>query len=209
MARAKRNITHRASALLDIALVILAMAVAYYVRFNLLAGIDNLGTIYYHLFWAALISPVFVFLYGLMGASNYRSFSTNLTHLLGRTIAASAISVCILIVCVFVFRLVDMSRLLLVLFWCFSTLFACLKTIFLRYQLKQLHTRGLERLRVVVVGSGISARHYSKASNAIPPAPTRLSEASERLRWETRSGYWEATTPSTRRSTSSTPTKSW
>ena len=157
-----RSISNKASALIDAALVVAAMAVAYYVRFNVLAGIDNLGTIYYHLFWAVLISPVFVFLYGLMGASNYRSFSTNLTHLLGRTIAASTISVCILIVCVFVFRLVDMSRLLLVLFWAFSTLFACLKTIYLRSHLKRLHMQGLDRLRVVVVGSGISARHYSK-----------------------------------------------
>lgn len=174
MTQTHRSLSQPMSAVVDAALVVLAMAVAYYVRFNLLAGIDHLGTVYYHLAWSALISPVFVFLYGLMGASDYLSPSTNLTHLLGRTIAASSIAVGMLIVCVFVFRLVDMSRLLLVLFWLFATLFSCLKTVCLRYHLKVLHSRGIGRRRIVLVGSGINARHYSKGIERDPASPFEI-----------------------------------
>lgn len=160
MIRQQHSISVMTSALIDAVLVVCAMWVAYYVRFNLLAGIDKFWTIYYHLGWAASFSPVFVFLYGIMGASDYSHEAMDLTRQLGRTIAASSISVCLLVVCVFILKLVDMSRLLLVLFWAFATLFACLKTIIIRQRQKSLYAQGVGQRRVVLVGSGQSAHRY-------------------------------------------------
>ena len=162
MTRTDYGATNMLSALLDIVIIIGSMAIAYWVRFDVLAGIHPVGTLYYHLLWSALISPVFVFLYGLTGANNYNTSSVDLMRLLGRVIASTTIATSLLIVCVFVLRLVDMSRLMLVLFWFFTTLFTCLKTILLRYYLKHLHSQGMSQRRVVLVGSGNSAQRYAK-----------------------------------------------
>lgn len=169
------GISIAASALIDVVLVIAAMWIAYFIRFNVLAGIDHLGTIGYHLLWAAMSSPVFVYLYGLLGASDYGHSAMDLTRQLGRTVAASTISVGVLIVCVFVFKLVDMSRLLLVLFWFFATLFACLKTIIVRLHLRNLYRQGIAQRYVILVGSGRTARIYVQGlrnANASPFAIT-------------------------------------
>lgn len=161
MAKINRSISIMTSAIIDVALVLAAMWIAYFLRFNVLAGIDHVGTLHTHLMWAAIISPVFIFLYGISGASNYGHSAMDLTRQLGVTIAASSISVCILVVIVFIFRLVDMSRLLLVLFWALATLFACLKTIILRLRARKLYRMGIGQRRVVLVGSGHSASRYA------------------------------------------------
>ena len=174
MIKHNRGISAMTSAVIDIALVLLAMAVAYFLRFNVLAGIDNVGTFDTHIMWAAIISPVFVFLYGLVGASDYGPSATDLTTQLGRTIVVSTVSVMILIVIVFIFRLVDMSRLLLVLFWTLSTLFACLKTIFFRFYFKGMYRQGVGQRRVVLVGSGHNAVRYAAGIDAEEASPYRI-----------------------------------
>lgn len=174
MKRRYLSLSNFALAFVDIVLVIAAMWVAYVVRFRILAGIDNLGTIDYHLWWAVFISPLFVFLYGLLGVTNYGPSATDLTRQLGRTVEATSIAVCLLIVCVFVLRLVDMSRMLLVLFWAFSTLFACMKTIWMRYRMKQLYRRGLAQRLVVLVGSGKNAGIYARDITSHDDSPYRI-----------------------------------
>ena len=174
MAKRNRGISIVTSSVIDMTLVLLAMIVAYYLRFNVLAGIDNVGTLDTHLSWAAIISPVFVFLYGLVGASDYGPSAPDLTRQLGLTIVASTISVMILIVIVFILRLVDMSRLLLVLFWALTTLFACLKTIAFRYYFKRMYAQHTGQRRVVLVGSGHNAARYAAGIARQKASPYRI-----------------------------------
>lgn len=174
MAKHNRGISIVTSSVIDVALVLLAMAVGYYLRFNILAGIDNVGTFDTHMAWAAIISPVVVFLFGLVGASDYGPSAPDLTRQLGLTIVATTVSVMLLIVCVFIFRLVDMSRLLLVLFWALMTLFACLKTIALRSYFKRLYAQGTGQRRVVLVGSGHNAVRYAAGIARQKASPYRI-----------------------------------
>ena len=174
MTKQNRGLSIMSSAIIDFLLIMFAMAIAYYVRFRVLAGIDNVGTLDAHLTWAAIIAPFFIFLYGLVGASDYGPSAIDLTSQLGRTIVVSTVSVWLLIVIVFIFRLVDMSRLLLVLFWLFATLFACLKTIYFRYYFKHLYRQGLEQRRVVLVGSGHNAARYAAGIISKKDSPYRI-----------------------------------
>ena len=174
MAKHNRGISIMTSSIIDVCLVLLAMVVAYFLRFNVLAGIDNVGTLDTHVSWAAIISPVVVFLFGLTSASDYGPSAPDLTRQLGLTIVSTTVSVMMLIVCVFIFRLVDMSRLLLVLFWALMTLFACLKTIAFRYYFKHLYSQGTGQRRVVLVGSGHNAVRYAAGIARQKASPYRI-----------------------------------
>ena len=174
MIKQDHDIPVMTSAVIDIILTMLAMSLSYYIRFKVLAGIDNVGTLDAHLIWAAIIAPVFVFLCGISGASDYGPSAPDLTSQLGRTILASTMTVCLLIVVVFIFRLVDMSRLLLVLFWTLLTLFSCLKTVIIRGNLKRQYKEGVGQRRVVLVGAGQSAARYAAGIAKQEASPYRI-----------------------------------
>lgn len=147
------------------------MAFAYWVRFTLLEGESPVATITHHVMWALLISPVYVFVYGIVGAYDYRSSSVDLTRLLGRAIAGTTIATSIFIVIIFVFHMVDMSRWLMVWFWAATTVLTCLKTVFMRRYLRRLHEQGADKRRVVLIGCGDIAKLYYASVAAEPSSP--------------------------------------
>ena len=162
MNRATYTMANMLSVLLDGIIAVASMALAYYIRFNLLAGIDNLGTVWYHLTWAATMAPVLIVLFGVNGASNFRSGLLRPIQLLWRVVSATSLTVMLLIVCAFVLKLVDMSRLLLVLFWTVLTVFSYLKFIVIYAVLRPLYVQDIVYHNVVLVGSGDNARLYNE-----------------------------------------------
>ena len=64
---------------------------------------------------------------------------------------------------IFVFRLVDFSRWLIVIAWALSNMLSILKALVIDHFRNESLARGIGRRRVVVVGSGPTARTYCAA----------------------------------------------
>ncbi|MBR2835103.1 MAG: undecaprenyl-phosphate glucose phosphotransferase [Coriobacteriales bacterium] len=174
MASQKRRRFNTFSSLLDVVIVVVSMAIAYWIRFTVLEGDDPVGDLTYHLLWALAISPVFIFLYGLFGANDFKSSSVDLNRLLGRSIAATTLSVSLFIVCIFVFNINRMSRWLIVIFWVSATLLSCLKVIVFSHYLRSLHRNGLEQRRVVLIGAGPLAYAYYTGVTSEEASPYKV-----------------------------------
>lgn len=159
MSKAAQRVSNATSAVLDMVLVSLAMGLAYWLRFNLLGGEGPIGSGLEHVAWAALFSPVYVFLYSLLGLYNTRApHSTMKTF--GRLFVCNTVAMMLFIDFVFLFRMVDVSRILIVAMWALTNLFSCTKAAVIDAFEWRRHSRGLGQKRVVVIGSGSIAQTY-------------------------------------------------
>lgn len=159
MARMGQRAFNAISILLDLLIVVAAMGCSYCLRFHVFEGEGPTGSFGDHLLWAAVFSPVYVFLNGLLGAYDRRA-SDDTMRTMGRIIASSTLASMLFIDCAFVFRMVDLSRWLLVMFWMFAVVFSCLKAGVFNALMRRRHRRGQSRIRVVLVGSGPAVQAY-------------------------------------------------
>lgn len=160
MSRLGQRALNTISVALDMLIVVASMAVAFCLRFYVFEGEGPLGSLLDHVLWAALFSPVYVFLYCLFGIYDQHT-SGSTTRALGRLIAANTLATMLFIDCIFVFRMVNFSRWLIVMFWVLTVAFSCAKQACFIWNLRTRHRRGLGRLRTVVVGAGATAQAYA------------------------------------------------
>ena len=162
MAKLGQRALNTLSTVLDMLIVVVSMAIAFCLRFYVFEGEGPLGSLLDHIMWATAFSPVYVFFYGLLGVYDRRS-SEDTTHALGRLIAGNTLATMLFIDCIFVFRMVDFSRWLIVMFWLLTVAFSCTKLVVVNRRVQARHRRGLDQRRVVIVGSGSAAREYGEA----------------------------------------------
>ncbi len=141
------------------AIVALSMALAYWIRFNLFDGEGPIGSGIEHVLWATAFSPVYLFLYSLFGLYDSRARHTTMKTF-GRLFLCNTVAMMLFIDCVFIFRMVDVSRILIFLMWTFTNLFSCIKAAFVDARAWKRHARGMGQRRVVVIGSGSIAQTY-------------------------------------------------
>lgn len=135
------------------------MAIAFWLRFNVLEGEGPVGPLWEHLAWAAVFIPVFIFLYGWFGV--YDSHLANEpSKLVGKVVIADTLTIMLFIDCIFVFRIVDFSRWLIIFYWLFVCTLSSLKALLVNRRIRKRHERGLDRRSIIVVGSGKAARAY-------------------------------------------------
>lgn len=159
MSKTAQRVTNATSALLDMALVALSMGLAYWLRFGVLEGDGPIGSGWEHVAWAALFSPVYVFLYSLFGVYDPRAPHTTMKTF-GRLAICNTVAMMLFIDFVFLFRMVDVSRVLIVAMWAFTNLFSCIKAALVDALEWRRHARGMGQRRVAVIGSGPVAQTY-------------------------------------------------
>ena len=141
------------------ALVALSMGLAYWLRFGVLGGDGPIGSGWEHVVWAALFSPVYVFLYSLLGLYDPRAPHTTMKTF-GRLAICNTVAMMLFIDFVFLFRMVDVSRVLIVAMWALTNLFSCIKAVLVDTLEWRRHARGVGQRRVAVIGSGPVALTY-------------------------------------------------
>ena len=162
MTRRVRKVSFTSSALTDGALIMLSMAVAFVIRFVVLEHRTPYTSLANHVLAAIAVSPVFVFVYSLLGV--YSANSVNDTvKTLGRVTLGNTLGVMFFTDIVFFFRIIDFSRLLLILFWLSTNLLVGTKAILLDRMLGEQQERGHNQRQVLLVGSGAGAKAYLKA----------------------------------------------
>ena len=151
----------------DILIAPISMAIAFWLRFCLFSGENPIGTMAEHVLWVAAFSPLYVFFYGLLGVyDRHRTVETS--HKLGQLVAANTIATMLFIDCIFVLRVIDFSRWLVVFYWVISVTLSCLKELAVTHILKSIHRSGRDLRRVVIVGSGAGACTFAHGIAAHP-----------------------------------------
>ena len=173
MSEPAKRLSFTKSALIDAALVTLSMALAYIVRFKLLAHEDPFTGFINHVAIAALFSPVFVFFYSLLGVYARRTVR-NTVKTVGRVVIGNSLAIMLLTDLVFFFRVVDFSRWLIFFFWLITSLLVGLKAIAMDRALERMQLRGEQQRTVLLVGSGPIARSYLERIAADTPSPCKV-----------------------------------
>ena len=93
----------------DMALSVAAMAAAFFIRFVLFRGENPVGGFGYHMLWAGLFSPVYAVLFGLLGIYEPQP-QRGFIHEFGNIVLGCTFGVMLYIDLIFVFRVVDFSR---------------------------------------------------------------------------------------------------
>ncbi|MBR6113950.1 MAG: exopolysaccharide biosynthesis polyprenyl glycosylphosphotransferase [Oscillospiraceae bacterium] len=135
----------------DMGAAVSAMAAAYALRFGLLGGTDPMAGFGVHMLWAALFAPVFPLLYALLGVYS-RPPETEAGPALGRALLGNALAVMLWIDVLFVFRAVDFSRWMALIWLLMLDLFSAARSLAARAL-----SRGAPPIRVLVIGGGPAA----------------------------------------------------
>lgn len=133
-----------------------SMAVAFWLRFVVFGGVNPVGGFGYHMLWAALFSPVYVILYALLGIYTPHP-QAGYVHEFGRLVLANTVGVMLYIDLIFVFRVVDFSRWLILLHYLLLCFLTGVRGFFAHRRLRRLRAQGRERRRLVIVGDGRAA----------------------------------------------------
>lgn len=159
MSKTGHKLSYAASVIIDMILVGAAMALAYWLRFSFLEGEGPIGSLGDHVAWAVLFSPVYVFLYSLMGMYGEWPSRSGI-KIAGRLLICNTIAMMLFVDFVFFFRMVDVSRVLIVSMWAFTNVFSWSKAAIVDHRKRRRHERGVGQKRVVVIGSGPLANTY-------------------------------------------------
>ena len=159
MSKAGHKLSNAAHAIIDMALVGAAMGLAYWLRFSFLEGRGPIGSLTDHVLWALLFSPVYVFLYSLMGLYGEQPLHSGVKTA-GRLLICNTIAMMLFVDFVFFFRMVDVSRVLIIAMWAFTNVFSWGKAAIMDHHERRRHERGIGQKRVVIIGSGPLAHTY-------------------------------------------------
>lgn len=143
----------------DGVLIIVSFALAYLIRFVLFQGDPNHVGLYYYIGLSLISAPTFLFFYALFGL--YESFRTRrFLNELERLIQVNVLGTIVLIMALFVFRQVDISRWTIVFFCAIHTFLVAGKRFVLRRLLHHFRAMGYNQKHILIVGSGTLARQY-------------------------------------------------
>ena len=143
--------------LLDMLAATVSMAAAFWIRFVLFRGVNPVGGFGYHMLWAALFSPVYVILYGLLGVYTLhpqRSF----IHDYRNMVLGNTFGVMLYIDVIFVFRVVDFSRWMILLHYLILNALSCARGFAAHRVLRSRYKNREELKKLVLIGDGAAAR---------------------------------------------------
>ena len=164
----------------DMVCAVAAMAIAFWLRFGVFRGVNPVGGFGYHMLWAALFSPVYPVLYGLLGAYSpdpRKSFTRDY----GRIVLGNTLGVMLYIDLIFVFRVVDFSRWMILFFYLTLNLFTGTRGLAAHRRLRAALRRGEGLRTVVILGDGDAARDcFERLSRSERSGCTVLGSIGER-----------------------------
>ena len=159
--------------LLDAAFTVLSMALAFWVRFELFGGSNPVGGFPYHMLWSGIFAPVFVLIFSFLGVYTPHP-SRGYIHDFGKIVLGNTLGVMLYIDVVFVFRVVDFSRWMILLFYLFMIVLTGARGFIWHRVLRRKHRRGEGLRELVIIGDGHSAQECFAHLTAHPDAGIRV-----------------------------------
>ena len=128
-----------------------------FIRFVLFRGENPVGGFEYHMLWAGLFSPVYTVLFGLLGVYEPQP-QRGFIHEFGNIVLGCTFGVMLYIDLIFVFRVVDFSRWMILLCYLLLIAFTGARGFIAHRLLRRQYRAGNGLRRLVIIGDGASAR---------------------------------------------------
>ena len=154
------------SALSDAAVVVLSMLLAYCFRFWIFHGQESMPLIFY-VRSALLIALLFLLLFTTLEMYENRR-NVLLLPMIQQIIAVSFVCTAVLATVYFTSRSIHVSRILLLLFFVFTSVLLSLKRALVQRHLRSAYRMGKHVRRVLLAGSGRAAAEYLRTLKEMP-----------------------------------------
>lgn len=155
MIRENQKTLNNIQIILDLLMVVIALGVAYWVRFVDYQGVHLSFKSYIPTLFFLL--PLYFFLYHFLGLYTPRR-RKSLTFEIGKIAQANLLSMLILLSLLYLIKQIDYSRQVLLFFIIFSSILTLLERVLLRKILNNIRQQGYNRKYVLIIGSGRLAR---------------------------------------------------
>lgn len=159
MIKENQKLLNKINAFSDIILLFFSMALSYFIRFYIFSPDTVYIKLNVYMQFSLLLVPInlllytFFNLYDPLRTSRFIKESVNL-------IKCNIIFVAIILSSLYIFKIVDISRLVIIIFYFINTGTIIAKRFILRQALSNLRKKGLNLKHVLIVGSGETAREY-------------------------------------------------
>lgn len=158
MIKENQRLFNQLNVLSDGAIVLVSMLLAQAIRFHIFSGIDNFSSSFYFGLGAsaALLCTITYMLFGLYESHRFISFYKEADRLFW----ANILNTLMILAALYVFHISDLSRWVLVIFFCCSSALLLLKRGLVRMILRHIRKSGLNHKHIVLVGYGPTAETY-------------------------------------------------
>lgn len=159
MIKENQKLLNKINAFSDIILLFFSMALSYFIRFYIFSPDTVYIKLNVYMQFSLLLVPInlllytFFNLYDPIRTSRFIKESVNL-------IKCNIIFVAIILSSLYIFKIVDISRLVIIIFYFINTGTIIAKRFILGQSLSNLRKKGLNLKHVLIVGSGETAREY-------------------------------------------------
>lgn len=159
MIKENQNLLNKFNATSDIIILFLSMIFAYIIRFHIFSSDTDYIRLATYIKFSVIIIPINLIVFNFFNL--YHSFrTTTFIKECTQIIKANTILTAILLSLLFIFRLVDISRWVLIAFYFVNIALIICKRLVLRKTLSKFRSKGLNLKHVIIVGGGEVANEY-------------------------------------------------
>ncbi|MCE5221760.1 MAG: undecaprenyl-phosphate glucose phosphotransferase [Clostridium sp.] len=159
MIKENQNLLNKINALTDIIILFISMVIAYLIRFHIFSPDTKYLKLITYIQYSVLIIPINILVFQFFNL--YHSFrSTPFIKECVQIIKSNTILTAILLSLLFILKLVDISRWVIVIFYFINIFLIISKRFVLRKTLLQFRSKGLNLKHVLIVGAGEVANEY-------------------------------------------------
>ncbi|MBN1053378.1 undecaprenyl-phosphate glucose phosphotransferase [Clostridium botulinum] len=164
MIKENQNLLNKINAFSDILILFISMTLAYFIRFYIFSPDTNYIKLIKYFQFTLIIVPINLILYNFFNL--YHSFRTTaFKKEFTQIIKANTILTAILLSFLYIFRLVDISRWVIVTFYFVNITLIASKRFILRQILSKIRSKGMNLKHVIIIGAGEVANEYLKVIN--------------------------------------------
>ena len=165
MIKENQNLLNKFNAISDIIILFISMTFAYLIRFYMFSTDTEYIKLITYLKFAVIIIPINLIVFNFFNL--YHSFRTTIfIKECIQIIKSNTILTAILLSLLFILRLVDISRFVIVIFYFVNITLIISKRFVLRRTLWKFRSKGLNLKHVIIVGAGEVANEYLEVINA-------------------------------------------
>jgi len=159
MIKENQNLLNKFNATSDIIILFLSMIFSYIIRFYIFSSDTEYIKLITYIQFSVIIIPINLIIFNFFNL--YHSFrTTTFIKECTQIIKANTILTAILLSMLFIFRLVDISRWVLIAFYFVNIVLIICKRFILRRTLSKYRSKGLNLKHVIIVGGGEVANEY-------------------------------------------------
>ncbi|NFG60716.1 undecaprenyl-phosphate glucose phosphotransferase [Clostridium sp. CMCC3677] len=161
MIKENQNLLNKINAFSDILILFISMVLAYLIRFYVFSPDSEYIKLAKYIQFTLIIVPINLILYNFLNL--YHSFRTTaFKKEFFQVIQANTILTAVCLSLLYIFKFVDISRWVIVIFYFVNITLITSKRFFLRRTLSKMRSKGMNLKHVIIIGSGETANEYLK-----------------------------------------------